>query len=147
MKIFILNIGNEKGENVSRDTLYGAWCKGKKVGYAEYPPLALLSINTVLNKNNLNTEFLDAQGEKITQEELFKKYNWGDFDILITQTSTMTFLSDLKLLKSIKKINEKIKIIVCGSHVTFMPKRSLDNDVIDYIVRYEPEETILNLIK
>jgi anaerobic magnesium-protoporphyrin IX monomethyl ester cyclase len=146
MKLFILNMGNEKGENISRDTLYGAWCKGKKVGYAEYPPLALLSINTLLNKNKFPTEFLDAQGEKINHDELLVKYNWEDFDYLITQTSTMTFLSDLKLLKSIKEKNKNIKFIVCGSHVTFMPEKSLDNDVIDYIVKYEPEEIILELL-
>ena len=146
MKNFILNIGSESGETLSRDTLYGAWCKGKKVGFVEYPPLALLSINTFLNKNGFETYFLDAQGQKISNPVLVDKYDWTKFDTLITQTSTMTFRSDLKLLSGIKERNPKIKFIVCGSHVTFMPEHSSKNNVIDYMVQYEPEETTLKLL-
>tara|TARA_Y100000310_G_scaffold344402_1_gene456985 strand:+ start:2728 stop:4143 length:1416 start_codon:yes stop_codon:yes gene_type:complete len=147
MKNFVLNIGSETGETLSRDTLYGAWCKGKKVGFVEYPPLALLSVNTFLNNNGFETIFLDAQGEKIIHKELLNKYDWKEFDTLITQTSTMTFRGDLKLLKAIKERNKDIKIIVCGSHVTFMPEHSSKNDVIDFLVQYEPEDTVLELIK
>jgi len=144
--IFILNIGSKTGETLSKDVLYGAWCRGRKVGLQEYPPLPLLYTNTLLNKNGFKTVFLDAQGEKINHSHLLKKYDWNKFDYLITQTATMTFNEDLELLTSIKARNPKIKIIVFGSHVTFLPEKSLESGIIDFVIRREPEFPLLNLI-
>jgi len=146
MKILLLNIGTKEGEPVNRDVLYGAWCKGKRVGFIENPPLSLLSVNTFLNKSHFDTMFLDAQGLKLSHDEIIKKINWSDVDIVITQTATMTFKDDTSLLNRIKKQNPKIITIVFGSHVTFMPEICLKNKAIDFIVRFEPEETTLKLI-
>ncbi|MBM3233787.1 radical SAM protein [Candidatus Pacearchaeota archaeon] len=146
-KILVVNLGSKKGETVSKDVLYGAWCRGRKVGLMEYPPLPLLYINTLLNKNGFETVFLDAQGEKISHSQLFKKFDWKKIDYIITQTATMTFNDDIELMSEIKKKNPQLKIIVFGSHVTFLPQKSLENNVIDFVVRREPEFPILNLIK
>jgi len=147
MKILVLNPGSKTGENVSRDVLYGAWCKGKRVGSQEYPPLPLLSVYTVLKKADFDVLFLDAQGEKLLFPDIVKKFNWKEIDYVFTQTATMTFTDDIELLSLIKAENPELKTIICGSHVTFMPEFSLKNPNIDYVVRFEPEEITVNLLK
>jgi len=147
MKIIILNPGSRTGEHVSRDVLYGCWCKGKKAGFTEYPPLPLLYVNTVLKNDGFETEFLDAQGRGLDHKRTLNSIDWRNIDIVISQTATMTFLEDVDLFNSIKQENPNIKTIILGSHVSFMPDSSLKKDSIDYIIKYEPEDSVLNLVK
>lgn len=131
-------------ENVVRDVLYGCWCKGKRIGGATVPPLVLLSVATVLKKDNHNVKILDAPSEDKTLEDI--KQTVKDYDILLLLTSTMTFSEDAKILKTLKEANPNIKTIIFGSHPTFMPNYSL-KEGIDIIVRKEPEFIIRDLLK
>jgi radical SAM superfamily enzyme YgiQ (UPF0313 family) len=146
MKVLVLNIGSKHGENVSRDVLYGLWCKGKRVGMQEYPPLHMLLIYTMLKQNEFDAEFIDAQGEKLDHKQLIEMLEGKKFDAIISQTSTMTFKDDTELLSRAKKLTGAETILI-GSHVTFMPENSLKNNAVDFIVKFEPEETILKLVK
>ena len=146
MKSIIANFGSKTGEKTSRDVLYGCWCKGKKAGNAEYPPLPLLYVYTLLKENSFDVSFIDAQGLGLSHTQFIDNVDANEFDVLITQTSTMTFRDDVSLLEAIKRENHSIKTVLIGSHVTFLPEKSLSEDSVDYVILYEPEKPVLELL-
>jgi anaerobic magnesium-protoporphyrin IX monomethyl ester cyclase len=101
MKVLILNPPSLFTKNVVRDLIYGSWCKGKRIGGANSPPTSLLSIASILKKQNHEITFLDALGEQKTIKDILpfsiKK------DVVIISTSTMSFSEDVQILSEIKK--------------------------------------------
>ncbi len=143
MNVFVLNPGSEQTRNVIRDLIYGCWCKGKRIGGMKTPPLNLLHIATILKDAGHKVYFRDALAEGIGIDKLTGVLK--QTDIVIINTSTMTFAEDCGVLSRCKKVNKNIKTIIFGSHPTFMPEESLTGP-IDFIVRKEPEFIIRDLV-
>ena len=76
---------------------------------------------------------------------IIKKY---DPD-LIGLTATTSMIKDAyKVAKIAKDINEEVKIVIGGPHVTFMAERTLEEcNCIDYVVRGEGELTFKELVE
>ena len=145
MNILIINNRSKYHKNIVNDVLFGSWCAGKRIASAEYPPLPLLSVATVLEPDNKIT-FIDAQGMKLSQRQILDECLINNPDVLITQTSTMTFKEDIELLSKIKQTSPKIKTILVGSHITFLPRQSLSR-FVDFVVLGEPEFSLRKLLK
>lgn len=143
MKVLVLNPGSKQTTNVVRDLIYGCWCKGKRIGGMQAPPLNLLYISTVLQDAGHKVQFYDALVEGKPLEEIKNSLLGKDF--VIISTSTMSFREDCQTLAGCKRINPNIKTIIFGSHPTFMPEESLA-DPIDFIIKKEPEYIIKELI-
>lgn len=144
MKILLLSPPSKFSQNVIRDLVYGCWCKGKRIASAKFPPTSLLSIASVIKKSSRKISLLTPEFKNSRdgiKEQIIEKHP----DIIIIPTSTTTFREDAEFLKEIK---EKISVttIVYGSHVTFLPKLSLKESSIDFIVMREPEYVIRDLI-
>lgn len=144
MNVLILNPPSKVAHNVVRDLLYGCWCKGKRIGGIEFPPLSLLYVATVLKNNGHLVKLLDASGERKTVKEIKEKF--GDYQIVIISTSTMTFNEDAQVLEELKQENEGLITVIFGSHPTFMPHYSLAKEAVDIIVQREPEYIIRDLV-
>ena len=145
MKILVLNPSSSATKNVIRDVLYGCWCKGKRIGGATVPPFALLEIATILQNEEHNVEFLDAQAEQLPLELVERKAAYCD--AVIISTSTMSFTEDANTLLSLKAANENLTTVMFGSHPSFMPTYSLAHEGPDIIVRHEPEFIIRDLFR
>ena len=143
-RVLVLNPSSRFTRNVVRDVLYGCWCKGKRIGGATVPPFALLQIATILNNHKHRVTFLDAQAEHLPFRAVQDCIH--QYDLVITSTSTMSFLEDAEYLAGLKGKNPKLKTIIFGSHPTFMPIYSLNHPGVDIIVRHEPEFIIRDLI-
>jgi anaerobic magnesium-protoporphyrin IX monomethyl ester cyclase len=146
MKVLIFNPPSKSAKNVVRDLFYGCWCKGKRIASAEFPPSTLLFIYTVLKQEGHTVCLLDAQAEKMDLVKSMNEIQKFRPAIIIIPTSTMSFKEDAKILLSIKN-SIKCNTIAFGSHTTFMPKISLEQEGIDFIVLREPEFIIKELIQ
>jgi len=147
MKVLLLIPSYEeegKKVNVIRDVLYGCACKGKRIAGATNPPLALLSVATVLKKEGHEVKILDAQAENKSIEEI--KEISKEYKILLLLATSMTFLDDIKVLREIKKVNPEIKNILFGAHATFRPEECLKEESVDIVVIKEPEFIVRDLI-
>ena len=145
MNVLVLNPSSRVTKNVVRDVLYGCWCKGKRIGGGTVPPFELLKIATILKNDGNDVIFLDAQAEQRPFEDVAEMTS--DFDVLIISTSTMSFREDADTLLELKRINQKLRTVIFGSHPTFMPQYSLAHEGVDIIVRHEPEFIIRDLIR
>ena len=59
----------------------------------------------------------------------------------------MSFVEDADQLLEFKRAQPGLRTAVFGSHPTFMPERCLAHAGVDYVIRHEPEETVLELAK
>lgn len=144
MKVLVLNPGSRFTKNVVRDLIYGCWCKGKRIGGAQAPPLSLLYIATILKNEGHDIIFLDALAEQKPINDVKKIAK--DCDAVVISTSTMSFNEDCGILAELKKANKNIATIMFGSHPTFMPQYALSNNAIDIIVRREPDFIIRDVV-
>ncbi len=143
MKILVLNPPNKYNEPIGRDLIYGCWCHGKRVADIQLPPLNLMYIASVLKSEDVR--LIDALSKKWTIEESLERIN-NDFDVLIIASSNTTFRDDVEFAEKLKERNEKLKVVFCGPHTTVYPKRALKEEIIDFGIQGESEETIKELI-
>jgi radical SAM superfamily enzyme YgiQ (UPF0313 family) len=68
-------------------------------------------------------------------------------DILCVGEETVSVHEAFKLIRYTKKINPDCIIIGGGTYFSYMVHDSLTNYPIDFIVRFEGEETLLELVK
>src|SRR3989338_6630377 len=101
MKVLVLNPGSRFTKNVVRDLIYGCWCKGKRIGGAQAPPLSLLYIATILKNEGHDVIFLDALAEQKPISDVKKIAK--DCDAVVISTSTMSFNEDCGILAELKK--------------------------------------------
>ncbi|MGQ4872931.1 MAG: B12-binding domain-containing radical SAM protein [Promethearchaeia archaeon] len=143
MKVALINPPSENVKNSVKDLLYGCWCQGKRIGGSEFPPLNLLYIATVLNKEHI-VKVVIVKALKLNYNDLIKYL--AKFDCIIIPTTSFCYNEDVNFLSKIKKINKNIITIIFGQYPTFYPESSLVSPFIDFSIIGEPEFIIKNLL-
>ena len=108
--------------------------------------LGLGYLSAYLRQHDFKVGIIDLWKKQLnpnTIKEFVLKYNP---QIIGISTMTDNFENGAKIARIIKEINNDIKIIFGGAHVTFRDKESLFNhNAIDIIARGEAEYTLLEL--
>lgn len=143
--LFLKPPAESVGQNVVRDFVYGCWCNGRRIGGMQMPPLNELYCVTHARAGGVDAEFVDAQACPDVYEQIALQ-GFADYFAVVLMTSTQSFQHDLIILRQIKEHNPQVRSILFGSHPTFMGHYCLQHDVVDYIVRREPEQTIRELL-
>src|SRR3989337_1417899 len=136
-KLLFLNPPSLTAENVVRDSIYGCWCKGKRIGGAMTPPYPQLLLATVMKEEGYEVELIDALAQDVCFAEVEEEIK--EFDFLILLTSVMTFNEDEVIINLLREKNKNLKTVIYGSLPTFMPDFCLDSKAVDFIVRREAE--------
>ncbi|HZV02363.1 MAG TPA: radical SAM protein [Planctomycetota bacterium] len=147
MRVLVLNPPSVSAANVKRDSIYGCWCKGKRIGGAQTPPWPLLSIASTLKADGYDARFIDGQAEDIEFEAVAKDI--ATRDAVVMMCSVMTFSEDKRILEAVKKIKPSVKTVVCGAMGTFLPDLTLKHGegLIDVLIRREPEFIIRDVLR
>ena len=111
------------------------------------PPLGILYIAAVLEQNNIDVKVIDAAVDGLTIPSLLQKIEQNAFDIIGITSTTFSFYSSVELAKKIKLLNNDIKIIIGGPHISAVPEDVMKNDCFDFGVIGEGEFSFLELIK
>lgn len=108
-----------------------------------HPPLGLLYLGAVLEKEGYKVEILDYLVEEISFDKLKNSLN-SSIAVGITFIDNFQLVNDIS--KKIRKITPKIPIIIGGSYCSFLPKQSLINiPNADISVIGEGEQVILDI--
>lgn len=107
-----------------------------------WPPMGLAYLAGYLRHGGFGVEFLDAQAENLSNDNVLKRIN---HDIVFLNTGTPTIKQDLSLVNKIKQLGTKTALI--GTHATYFHKELINNPGVDFIVRGEPETPSLSLAK
>ena len=101
----------------------------------------------LIGKGYNNVRILDAEAQELPYKDICSVVKKVNPDIVAMTLPTPVFDQVQTLSVMFKKINPKIKIIVGGPHPSALPKQTLNDTVIDYLILGEGELTIYELVK
>ena len=107
-------------------------------------PLALVELATYLRENGHEVKLLD-RNINYDNNLLLKYLKNFNPDIVGMTCYTSPVIKDIKQISKITKENSNALVIIGGIHATLEPKSLLDFPYIDYIIRGEGEETLLEI--
>ncbi|RLF51010.1 MAG: B12-binding domain-containing radical SAM protein [Thermoplasmata archaeon] len=110
------------------------------------PPLGLAYLASMIREEH-DVRIVDSLAEEFAYKDVEKVIKRYDPDV-IGITSTTSMIPDAYIVaKMAKRINENVKVVMGGPHVTFVPKRTFEEcPYVDFIVRGEGEITFKELI-
>jgi radical SAM superfamily enzyme YgiQ (UPF0313 family) len=113
-----------------------------------WPPLSLATIGAVLEEISCRVQIVDCPAQGVAWNELEQVIKTFTPDLVVWSTGTPSIKSDLAFASFVKTHNDRILTAVFGTHVTVFDQQSLESfPDIDFVVRNEPEMTVLNLVK
>jgi radical SAM superfamily enzyme YgiQ (UPF0313 family) len=118
------------------------WPEFTKSGTLYYPFWLAYAAGVCMQ--NHEVMFLDAIAKELSERETIKRIKKFCPDLLVVETSTPTFKSDIKFLEKLGKEIET-KVVLVGTHASVFPEESLESKVIDFVARKEYDYTILEL--
>ncbi|KKL67512.1 hypothetical protein LCGC14_2134230, partial [marine sediment metagenome] len=111
-----------------------------------YPPLGLLYIGACLEKAGHLLDFIDIDIDSFNEGKLITYINEMKPGLIGFGSTTVTINEVLKLSSLIKNTTD-IPIIVGGIHATVAGKELIKDRNIDFVIKGEGEETIVELVK
>ena len=110
------------------------------------PPLGLAYLASMIREEH-DVRIVDSLAEEFAYKDVEKVIKRYDPDV-IGITSTTSMIPDAYIVaKMAKRINENVKVVMGGPHVTFVPKRTFEEcPYVDFIVRGEGEITFRELV-
>ena len=146
-KILLLNPPPIHSRNYFKCIVTG----GKSYIDTVYTPLNLAYIASLLrkeiNKSDISIDLLDANALNYNLQQLKKHVIKTKPDILIIDSISSSFVSDLYTTKLIKNIIPNIEIIFTGIFATSNWFTIMKEKIIDFVIVGEPEFTSLELVK
>ena len=111
-----------------------------------YPPLGLLYIGACLEKAGHLLDFIDIDIDSFNEEKLIRYINETNQDMIVFGSTKVTINEVLKLSSLIKNTTNK-PIIVGGIHATVAGKELTKDRNIDFVIKGEGEQTVVELVK
>lgn len=111
------------------------------------PPLGILYIAAVLEKNKIDVQVIDAALEGLQIRDLTNRILSYDPDVVGISSTTFSFSSSVELAKYLKTVKPYIKVVIGGPHVSAVPEDVLSNKCFDFGVIGEGEFTFLELVQ
>ncbi|MEM3010245.1 MAG: radical SAM protein [Candidatus Bathyarchaeia archaeon] len=138
MKFSFINPGpNEELSLLEKSKAIGSW-----------PPLGILYLAAVLEKEGVETSILDQAPEGYGLEETVKWVEKENPDVLGFSTLASSGRTAALIAKEVKKRNPNILIVFGNYYATFNAERILKKyPWVDISVRGEAETTVLDMVK
>lgn len=112
---------------------------------AQRPPLGLLSIATMLFEKGIKATILDETVETNFDSKLLNELKNNPICVGISSMSVNHIMPSLRVSKLVKD-NSDIPTVWGGIHPSLAPERTLENDLVDIIVKDDGEEAFTKLL-
>jgi radical SAM superfamily enzyme YgiQ (UPF0313 family) len=113
-----------------------------------WPPLDLMIISGLLDKNNYKTAIIDANTLRMDFSQVKEEIKKEAPDMVVFTTSTPTIYHDLMIADITKEVSQNIKTSAVGTHIMALPEETLrENENLDFTILSESEIVILELLK
>lgn len=114
---------------------------GKKMKKADMLPLGILSVGAYALSFGYDIQFLDMRVDDYNEED-FKECSIAGFSVMTGNQIGYA----LKLAGIIRKKNPGVKLVWGGVHATILPEETVNNELVDVVVKGEGELVFKNLI-
>jgi len=109
-------------------------------------PLTFVYLAGAVREAGFEPLIYDAMTKRHGFKEIRNKITQVNPDYVATTAITSTAPDALEILRVTKEINPNITTIIGGVHPSFLYKEVLENPFVDYVVREEGEESLLDLL-
>ena len=141
MKVALLNLPDE--ENFLKESR----CQQRASAYQSvFFPITLAYMAALLRKNRDEVSIIDAVGQKMSLEQVIEELKKFQPDFVVISVTTPTIISDVKIIKRMKK-EIASKYVIFGIHATYFARELIKIPEIDIVVKGEPEITVSELTK
>ncbi len=114
----------------------------------KWPNLGFVYLAGHLRAAGHEVRIYDAMSKDHKLPEIMDNIRAYEPDVVATTAYTASLPAALEILEEVKKLDNKILTIIGGVHVTFEYETVLTDYVyVDYVVRYEGEETFPELLQ
>ena len=110
------------------------------------PPLSLLYVAALLEKEGVECEIIDVITEGLTYEQALERINTFSPDIIGFTLSTYCFGPVLEWINQFKK-DTGLPVIVGGAHAALFPKETMAHESIDYLIVGEAEYPLPEFVR
>lgn len=122
----------------------GFWGKYRE---KEKLPQAVLLVGTALYNKGYDVKIIDQRIEKEWKNLLLSELKKSPICVGISSMTGTQILNGLEIAKFVKSHAKTLPIVWGGIHPTLMPEQTLENKYVDFVVRGEGEETMVELTK
>lgn len=110
----------------------------------ERPPLGIAYLAAYLEQKGHEVKIFDLNVEDDPLEAVRES---ARADIVGISVLSVFYLSAKKLISEIRSINPKVPIVVGGSHVTALPRETLEESDADFGVTCDGEDALLEIVE
>ncbi|MFH2000832.1 MAG: cobalamin-dependent protein, partial [Planctomycetota bacterium] len=143
MKVVFCNPPSPETCKISRGLMGGF---GMAVGEGlVYPPLNVAYCAAVLLRKGHGAEVIDASALGLDEAQSIQRMADSLPDLIVVNTSSATIALDMRV-GSAAGSAAGVPVVALGSQVTHAPDYILSQSRVDYVVRGEPEYTLLDLV-
>jgi len=113
------------------------------------PPLGLAYIAAYLGekKRNIDISILDAEALGLKLDDVRSRIAEARPQVVGITSTTPCFYYALKIAEIAKDISQNIKVVMGGAHPSALPRETVRDLNVDYVVKGEGEITFFELIK
>jgi radical SAM superfamily enzyme YgiQ (UPF0313 family) len=126
-----------------RNLVVLAYAYASPFPYHAWTPLAILSLGAYLEQHGIEVEYFD---ERIHKKSRFKELvRRGPLLIGLSTMTCYQIKNTLRLAKLARKINPDIPLVWGGTHPSMCADQTLESELVDFVVKGEGEQTLLEL--
>jgi len=115
-------------------------------GKEAVPPIGLMYLGAVLERDNYEVGIIDANWRKLSQIDLSRELVKHRPDIVGITTDSCNFNDSLKVARVAKNVTHAI-VIMGGPHATVLPNEVIRYPEVDIVVFGEGEQTLLDVLQ
>jgi len=128
--------------------IYSPWAAldDRNILQNSLPPLGILSIASYLESKGYSVRVYDIHGEKLEDKDLVARLRRDKPRFIGISVLTNMCIPAHKIARICKQELPRSPIAVGGAHAEALPERMLRNSAIDFVVRGDGEETMLEIV-
>jgi anaerobic magnesium-protoporphyrin IX monomethyl ester cyclase len=98
-----------------------------------YPMIPASGV-TLWSREGYDVTYIDSIFESLSDEEFISRLSDIDPDLLVYEAKTPTIKQSWATVEEIRKALPDLKVAVCGDHVSVLPRESMQNSRVDYVI-------------
>ena len=111
------------------------------------PPLGLAAIAAFLEREGIAVTICDAAAEGLNVAKIMARYQDKEYDFVGISASTRQFYGLARIAQALRQHNMQVKIVAGGVHPSALPHEVLMEAEVDYVIRGEGEQAMLDLVR
>jgi radical SAM superfamily enzyme YgiQ (UPF0313 family) len=122
-----------------------AYANASPFPYHAWTPLSILALGAYLEERGVNIEYFD---ERIHKKERFRDLlRRGPLLVGLSTMTCFQIKNTIRLAKDVRKFDRNIPIVWGGTHPSMCSEQTLESEYVDFVVKGEGEQTLLELVR